>query len=164
VPGSGPTAGSGPLRRYLVEVEDGTGVNPAAFAAEVERTLSDPRSWVGRGRLSLQRVDRGPVAFRVTLATARTTDRLCRPLRTGGTYSCFQGDRSVINLTRWQRGAAAYGSDLATYRTYVVNHEVGHALGHDHVGCPAAGRPAPTMMQQTKGIGRCRPNPWPVVA
>ena len=163
-PGASRVVGTGALRRFTVEVEAGIGHDPRAFAAAVERTIFDRRSWLGSGRYAFQRVADGPVALRVVLASPRTTDRLCRPLRTGGIFSCFQRGRAVINVSRWQGGARAYGGDLASYRLYVVNHEVGHAFGHGHRSCPGAGRPAPTMMQQTKGVGSCRPNPWPAVA
>ncbi len=161
VAGSGPVRGEGPLQRYTVEVEGGLGVDPAAFAAAVETTLADPHSWGAGGRLSFRRVEAGPVAFRVVLASPDTTDRLCRPLDTGGSYSCANEGRAVINARRWLRGADAYGGDLAGYRQYVVNHEVGHTLGHGHARCPASGAPAPVMVQQTKGLGGCAKNPWP---
>ena len=80
---------------------------------------------------------------------------------TGGYTSCRYGDRAVINLARWATAVPDYEGDVATYRLYVVNHEVGHALGNGHVRCPGAGRPAPVMMQQTLGLGACRPNVWP---
>ncbi len=161
VPGGGRPSGSGPLRTYTVSVEGGLGVDVAAFAATVERTLADPRSWGAGGRLSFQRVDSGPVDVQVLLASPRTTDRLCRPLSTAGIYSCGNGTRAVLNSMRWLRGADAYTGHLAEYRQYVVNHEVGHTLGHGHAGCPAAGAAAPVMMQQTKGVGACSPSPWP---
>jgi len=156
--------GTGRLRRYRVEVEAGLPVPPAAFAAAVERTLADPRGWGAGGRLAFQRVATGEVDFAVVLATPATTDRLCRPLNTAGIYSCFQHGRSVVNYLRWRDGAAPYAGQLETYRKYVVLHEVGHALGRGHADCPGPGRLAPTMMQQTKGVGACRPNPWPFSA
>jgi hypothetical protein len=163
VPGAGGVLGHGPLRRFTVDVEAGLDEDAAAFAAAVEGVLADARGWAPKLDISLQRVGSGPVAFRVTLASPDTTDRLCRPLRTGGIFSCFMRGRAVVNVARWWGGAEAYAGDVAAYRDYVVNHEVGHALGMGHRSCPGAGRPAPVMMQQTKGVGRCTPNGWPVV-
>ncbi len=154
-------SGRGPLQRYRVQVEGGLGVDAEQFAAEVERVLADGRSWGADRRLSFQRVDRGPVRFTVVLASPRTTDRLCRPLDTAGRYSCGTGQRAVLNSRRWLRGADAYAGRLPAYRTYLVNHEVGHVLGHRHERCPGPGRRAPVMLQQTKGLAGCRPNPWP---
>ena len=157
----------GPLQRYTVEVEVGVEVDRAAFAKAVETTLGDRHSWGGGGRMRFQRVGSGPVDFRVSLAASMTVRTLCGytlPFET----SCYNGQlrRAVINDARWVRGAVAYGSDLAAYRLYVVNHEVGHALGHGHAPCPRAGALAPVMLQQTlglttAGVGRCRSNPWP---
>lgn len=161
VPGGTAVSGSGPLLRYTVAVEEGLGVDPAQFAAAVDGVLGDARSWQAGGRMSVQRVDRGPVQFRVVLASPETTDRLCRPLRTAGIYSCGAAETAVINGMRWLTGADAYAGQLPAYRQYVINHEVGHTVGKGHVGCPGAGRPAPVMMQQTKGIGACAQNPWP---
>ena len=54
-------------------------------------------------------------------------------------------------------------TDLAAYRTYQVNHEVGHYLGHGHVSCPGSDRAAPVMLQQSMDLGRCVPNSWPTL-
>lgn len=162
VPGASAVSGRGPLRRFTVEVEGGLAGDPKAFARTVERVLFDQRGWGGGGRLSFQRVSSGPVAFRVVLASPATTDRLCRPLRTGGIFSCYMNGRAVLNAMRWQAGADAYAGDLASYRIYMVNHEVGHALGHGHSYTCGAGGLAHVMIQQTKGLRGCRRNPWPL--
>lgn len=161
VAGSSAIAGTGPLRRYRVQVERGLALDPAAFARQVQLTLGDPRGWAHGGRLSFQRVASGPVAFTVVLAGPTTTNRLCSPLRTGGIFSCFMRGRAVINARRWFEGAATYGGHLAEYRSYVLSHEVGHALGHGHVyRCGSRGL-AQTMIQQTKSLRGCARNAWP---
>lgn len=169
VPGTSQPVGHGPLRTYAVETEGAmSGVDAQAFAASVVATLSDPRSW-SHGGIRLQRVDSGHVDFRVTLTSVLTIRKKCGyslPVET----SCFNSaeGRAFINVARWVRGAVTYGKDVADYRHYVVNHEVGHALGHGHVKCPKAGAAAPIMMEQTlgvttPGVGACQPNPWPYV-
>ena len=89
-------------------------------------------------------------------------DRLCAPIRTAGIYSCQLGQRVVLNHRRWMNGAPSYRGDLSGYRRMLVNHEVGHRLGLGHRSCPGRGRLAPVMMQQTKGLGACRRNTWPL--
>ena len=80
---------------------------------------------------------------------------------TGGYTSCRYGERAVINLARWATAVPHYDGDIATYRQYVINHEVGHVLGHGHVNCPGAGQPAPVMVQQTLDLQGCEKNAWP---
>ena len=68
--GTSPVVGKGPLHRYDIEVENGiTGIDLNQFAALVVSTLSDPRSWSGHG-VSLQRVDSGPVDWRLVVERA----------------------------------------------------------------------------------------------
>lgn len=164
VSGASDPLGPEPVTRFGVEVENGLRIDQRAFARAVEHTLLDRRSWAARGGFGLQRVDAGPVDFSVVLAEPDTTDELCAPLETNGRYSCYMDGRAVLNARRWASGASSYRGQLGRYRRYVVNHEVGHALGHGHVGCPAAGEPAPVMVQQTKGLEGCRANPWPLAA
>ncbi|GHJ06168.1 lipoprotein [Micromonospora humidisoli] len=154
--------GPGRLLRYRVAVErDIRGLPVAQFAAEVSATLTAPQGWTTGGTLRLWRVGPGgPADFTVHLATPGTRDELCGGTADGYT-SCRNGDRVVINVARWVKGVPGYGADLATYRRYVVNHEVGHRLGHGHERCPGRGRPAPVMQQQTLGLHGCTANASP---
>jgi hypothetical protein len=158
---SPPRGRRGTVVRYLVEVERGLPFRGRDFAAAVHRTLNDPRGWGSGGRLRFARTDHGPVRIRVSLTSPALASRRCLPLNTGGQLSCWHGQRAIINALRWGTGAASYGKDLASYREYVINHEVGHGLGHGHLPCPGPGRPAPVMAQQTKSLYGCRRNPWP---
>ena len=131
-----------------------------SFARLVDGVLNDPRGWLQAG-YTFELAGPGPADIEIVLASASMTDRLCSPLQTFGRYSCAQGNRAVLNFERWQHGAPAYGS-LTRYRTYMINHEVGHLLGRAHAYCSTSGARAPLMAQQTKGVAPCRPNPWPL--
>ncbi len=166
VDGSSAVYGSGPLRRFVVEVEDGIGVDAAAFAAAVETTLGDPGSWGNGGRMSFQRVGAAEAAtsqydFRVSLISPGSMETYCPGVGTGGYTSCRYGERAVINLARWATAVPHYDGDITAYRHYVVNHEVGHVLGNGHVDCPGPGQLAPVMLQQTLGLQGCVRNAWP---
>ncbi|PID96571.1 MAG: hypothetical protein CSA84_04445 [Actinomycetales bacterium] len=164
----GPVRTTGRILYYAVEVEEGLEVDAGEFAATVRATLTDPRGWqdelgVGFVPVAPEDVRSGArVDFRVSLASNGFTSRLCAPLATRASrVSCFNGYRSVINLYRWEFGSVTYGADLIGYRQYVINHEVGHALGKSHVSCPSPGQPGPIMLQQTLRLDGCQPWSWP---
>lgn len=158
--GSTSVVGTGTVTSYTVEVEQGLPLQLRVIAATVDEVLADPRGWTADGGHGLQRTD-GASDVRVVITTPETTDDLCAPLDTGGRLSCRMGDLVVLNAWRWVNGAPAFGDDLVNYRRYLINHEFGHALGNPHEDCPEEGALAPVMMQQTKGVGDCEPNPWP---
>jgi len=163
VPGREGPSGPGRTLTYRLEIEAELPLERTDLARHVHRLLTDPRGWQPIEGVAFARTD-GPAAFELIVASPALTDRLCYPLLTMGELSCRNGDRVILNARRWVTAVPWYAGHLDDYRAYLVNHEVGHRLGHNHEPCPRAGAPAPVMMQQSKGIGGCRPNPWPSVA
>lgn len=152
--------------RVALEVEGGTHVDEAQAAKWISAVLGHEKGWQGVDGVRFRPVTaaqnaRGEVDIRVTLASPTLTDRICAPLETHGDVSCFNRGRAVLNTKRWLTGVPFYKDNLAAYRSYLVNHEVGHGLGHKHEDCPGRGRTAPIMLQQTLGLDGCKANPYP---
>jgi hypothetical protein len=134
----------------------------AKFRAQAAETYADPRGWRGGG-VQFRRVRHGG-SFTLVLASASavpTFSPVC-----SSRWSCRVGRYVIINQDRWLHASPAWnaaGRSLRDYRHMVVNHETGHWLGRGHASCPRPGRLAPVMMQQSKGTGGCRFNPWPTL-
>lgn len=160
VPGEVPAPGTGTITSVRIEVEQGLDIDGATFADHVLAILNDPRSWGGDGSRTFSRTA-GEASLTVTLASPDTVDRLCAPLDTGGLWSCGVQGRAVLNHLRWVTGSEVYGDDMASYREYLVNHEVGHVLGHRHSSCTSSTSLAPVMVQQSGVPIACVPNGWP---
>lgn len=161
--------GRGQKFRYRVDVEKGLGLDGELFAQAVQKTLNDERSWAHGGGRTFERVSSGRTDFVITLASPGTTAVWCAKSgldTTEDNVSCDSAatERVMINAYRWAQGAKTYGDAIHAYRQMLINHEIGHRLGFDHVLCSVNGALAPVMQQQTKflesdGI-KCRPNPW----
>ncbi|MFE6892796.1 DUF3152 domain-containing protein [Streptomyces sp. NPDC057694] len=166
--------GRGQKFRYRVDVEKGLGLDGGLFAQAVQKTLNDKRSWAHDGARTFERISSGKPDFVITLASPGTTADWCAKSgldTTEDNVSCDSAatDRVMINAYRWAQGSKTYddvlhGSAIHPYRQMLINHEVGHRLGYNHVTCSQDGALAPVMQQQTKfltfdGI-TCKPNPW----
>ena len=171
VPGQDKAPGKGEVLRYRVDVEKGLPLDGALFAEAVHKTLNDDRSWGHGGTRTFERVSSGRPDFVITLASPGTTAVWCQKSgldTTEDNVSCDSAstERVMINAYRWAQGARTFGDDkMHEYRQMLINHEVGHRLGHNHETCTEQGALAPVMMQQTKFLATdgvtCRPNAWP---
>jgi len=148
-----------PMIRFSVEVGEGVDLSRDDLARFVIDTLSDSRSWIGRGA-GFELLDEGG-DFTMIVALPDEVDRMCEPLQTIGRYSCARNGWIAFNSLRWFGATEDWPADIDTYRRYLVNHEVGHYIvGPNHDSCPGPGQLAPVMMQQTKGLDGCEPNGW----
>jgi hypothetical protein len=193
VPGASSQVGEGTAKvfTYTVEIEDGidttTFGGDDGFARMVTETLSNPKSWTHNPQFAFTRVDgtaQGEPDFRISLSTPITVREGCGydiPLEASCYNPAFADGqpRVFLNEARWVRGAVPFQGDVGSYRQYLINHEVGHAIGYQrHEACAANGELAPIMMQQTFSTNNndaarfdpgtinpdgktCRFNPWP---
>lgn len=170
VPGVDKAPGTGQKYTYRVDVEQGLGLDGELFAQAVQKTLNDNRSWAHNGARTFERIYTGKPDFVITLASPGTTAKWCAKSgldTTEDNVSCDSAatERVMINAYRWAQGSKTYGDQIHAYRQMLINHEVGHRLGHSHVTCSKSGQLAPVMQQQTKFLDHdgihCLPNPWP---
>ncbi|MGW2649524.1 DUF3152 domain-containing protein [Streptomyces sp. NPDC001393] len=170
VPGFDKAPGTGQKYTYRVDVEQGLGLDGGLFAEAVQKTLNDDRSWGHGGTRTFERISSGKPDFVITLASPGTTAQWCAKSgldTTEDNVSCDSAatERVMINAYRWAEGSTTYGDKIHAYRQMLINHEVGHRLGHGHVTCQKDGELAPVMQQQTKFLDHdgihCLPNPWP---
>ena len=147
---------------FSLKIDSTLGLKVDCIGNLITSILNDTRGWVKVTEKEFQLVEGTEKEFEFNFASPEKTDELCYPLETNGIYSCRNEDQIIINFFRWVNGAIDFGSDLETYRLYLINHEVGHILGWGHVGCPKEGALAPVMMQQSKSTMGCRPYGWPI--
>ncbi|MEU8734960.1 DUF3152 domain-containing protein [Streptomyces tendae] len=169
IPGIAKGTGKGERYTYRIDVEQGLGLDGELFAEAVQKTLNDDRSWAHNGARTFERIESGQPSFVITLASPGTTAEWCAKSgldTTEDNVSCDSAatQRVMINAYRWAQGAAPYGDAIHAYRQMLINHEVGHRIGYNHVTCDKDGELAPVMQQQTKFVDHdgidCRPNPW----
>ncbi len=146
---------------YAINVDPGSGLPRDEVTDIVADILADPRGWAPMKHTTFIAVPWDSAQLRIWIMEPDEVDRRCAPLTTEGYKSCTIEWDVYINADRWKLGAVAAKMAVPDYRRYVVNHEVGHALGEGHRKCPGKGRLAPVMLQQTISLQGCRPNPWP---
>ena len=140
--------------RYSTCVDSDVKYSTQRFTDLLEIYLADPDGWVAKGYV----FEHDPKASLVIrLSSPSTIKKECG---LPGNLSCaiVGGKKMWLNSDRWLKGAPASKLSLESYRQYMVAHEMGHILGHEHEKCPGKGMDAPIMLQQTLGLKGCRPN------
>lgn len=161
---SSPTRGASRVITYTVATKGSTRSDLAEFAAQANQTLNDNRGWAQLG-FRFQQVASGG-SFNLVLSEAAQVPSFA-PGACSAEWSCRVGVSVIINDDRWQGATAAWngaGGGLRDYRHMVINHEVGHWLGHGHASCSAPGSYAPVMLQQSISLQGCKFNPWPLAS
>lgn len=133
----------------------------SVFKSQVAQTLADARGWAQLG-ISFNQVAKDG-DFTLVLSEASQVPTFSPGC--DSTYSCRVGTDVIINETRWLNATSSWndaGGTLRNYRHMVINHEVGHWLGHGHTNCGGAGQKAPVMQQQSIDLQGCTFNPWPL--
>ena len=133
--------------------------NFGEFSAIVRSTLDNDLGWSLGGRVSFVPVE-SDADLRMLLASPAAADRTARVC--SDRYSCRVGRDVLINDDNWANATPAWPGPLHDYRHMVINHEVGHWLGFHHRDCPAGGRLAPIMQQQSIEVAPCRWNHLPL--
>ena len=126
-------------------------MNVALIHFQVTSYLNDPDGW----GIFFEPVSHGE-SVSIRLCMPKTIKEKCG----FDNLSCAElnGRFMYINANRWFYGSKPSKLTLEDYRQYIISHEIGHILGYEHKKCPCKGCKAPIMMQQTKGIGQCKPN------
>lgn len=143
---------------YSIEFDKDIIINKNLVLKKIYNVLNDRRGWKRLG-YNFEYKEKN-AKFRIKIVNEEKIVKICK----FSGLSCADMTRKIIyiNIKRWRRGSKRSKLSLDEYRTYVLNHEIGHLLGRGHVTCIKNNVKVPVMVQQTLGIGNCKPNPWPL--
>ena len=159
-----------------VSVDNDVNFDETMFLTEVKKILMDERGWSSKGYNfvfvsksvfeSVMVNGKKSLKFKLRLSHNKTIADECE-FDENEKLSCYNPTVNppnvLINYFRWMNGSKHSKLSLKGYRIYVINHEVGHALGRGHITkCMSDIQYVPVMMQQTISIGKCKANPWPL--
>lgn len=123
-------SGYGMVQYHYCVVTNGEVGSVEDFSNAVFRILNSEHGWARAGAIFEPSTD-GNCDFNIVLVQASTLPTFSSVC--SEQYSCRVGNNVIINDDRWNSGMDVWmsgGGDLARYRTMVINHEVGHRLGH----------------------------------
>lgn len=148
------------ILNYSVYFDENLRLRRDPIIQKIILVLEDKRGWRRLGYNFRYSPSRSVVDFEIHFVEQSYIERVCH--FTGLSCADLRDNKIYINVNRWRRGSKRSLLDLDSYRTYVINHEIGHILGRGHNKPGRKGSKVSVMVQQTLGIGECKPNPWPL--
>jgi hypothetical protein len=147
---------------YTVEFSNSLSLKKNKIINKIQDVLTNKKGWSKLGyNFNFMDVNTNP-HFCIKIVPESTIVRICKFKG----LSCADSNTNTIyiNINLWRKGSSKSKLNLEDYRTYLINHEVGHILGKQHIDKNTL-KPrtkAPVMIQQTLGINDCIPNCWPL--
>lgn len=136
--------------RVWAEVDPHLSYPNKIFRSEVNKYVHDPAGWMAKGVEFVFTHDHPNVTFILTPD---------RPDLYGLSLSHPGHGYVEINATNWIEGVERTRLSRDGYRQYLISHEMGHMLGHEHSNPHPHGQPVPVMHQQTlTGVEGFTPN------
>ena len=151
------------VRTYCVATKDVGLTVLADLIGKLAATYIDSDGWNNDGQIAFEHVSSGCqyTVWMAASASMTSFGAIC-----DNYYNCQVGTNVVLNYDRWLSATAPWNAsngNLEDYRTLMIDHETGHRLGFlDNPICPAVGKPAPVMMQQSINLKGCTFNIWPL--
>ena len=157
----------------IIKVDSDVDYSLELFTKKVQNILNSKKGWKLKGYkfffvspLIFEKLSKHNTKIILRLSKNKTISKECE-FDINEKLSCYNPTINPpninINFYRWINGSKASKLNIKDYRVYVINHEIGHALGRGHItDCINKDDPAPIMMQQTVSIGKCSPNIWPL--
>ncbi|MBT1161592.1 DUF3152 domain-containing protein [Bifidobacterium sp. SO1] len=159
--------GAGPyVYTYCLKTRGDVG-NTTAFANTVFSTLNNVKGWPRAGVTFEQTSEADCDIADMDIIPSQAKYMTDFSPSCSVEYSCRVDQQVIVNLDRWNGSVDSWldaGGTLARYREMVVNHEVGHRLGHidNETTCAGTGQRAPLMQEQSMHLDGCVPNEWPL--
>ena len=131
----------------------------------IDNILNDERGWASLGYnfVYVKSTESPYIIFEKRSNTYINTKFSHRPELAGlsVTVRTPQCSTIYINARNWVAPPKSFDGTRTTYRQYVIQHELGHALGYIHTTPSTKDTKCPVMYQQTRGTrGICKSNPW----
>lgn len=147
---------------YDLTFDSGLGLKADQLSEGIHKVLNDPRSWAADGYTAFQVPSRGQ--YHIFILGKDEVNKYCTEAISQGYYSCTIGNAVYINADRWFNGDESFikrGGTVNDYRIYLLNRQLGLALGMPEAKCAGPGKLSPVMESQTKSDSPCKANGWP---